>query len=68
MYVHAGHPWFKDCKEVEIPLDVRLLKLMRAYMCSSSLRKAALKVSTVPFNYESFLRSKTGMMRNKIKC
>ncbi|XP_022963277.1 CDPK-related kinase 5-like [Cucurbita moschata] len=38
-----SHPWFKDCKEVKIPLDVRLLKLMRAYMCSSSLRKAALK-------------------------
>ncbi|XP_023003587.1 CDPK-related kinase 5-like [Cucurbita maxima] len=38
-----SHPWFKDCREVKIPLDVRLLKLMRAYMCSSSLRKAALK-------------------------
>uniref|UniRef100_A0A9I9CS58 non-specific serine/threonine protein kinase n=1 Tax=Cucumis melo TaxID=3656 RepID=A0A9I9CS58_CUCME len=38
-----SHPWFKDSKEVKIPLDVHLLKLMRVYMCSSSLRKAALK-------------------------
>lgn len=38
-----SHPWFNNSKELKIPLDVHLLKLMRVYMCSSSLRKAALK-------------------------
>uniref|UniRef100_A0A6N2KZU3 Protein kinase domain-containing protein n=1 Tax=Salix viminalis TaxID=40686 RepID=A0A6N2KZU3_SALVM len=38
-----SHPWIKNSNEVKVPLDILILKLMRAYMRSSSLRKAALK-------------------------
>lgn len=37
------HPWLKSQTDVEVPLDVLLFKLMKFYMRSSSLRKAALK-------------------------
>lgn len=38
-----GHPWIKN-KDVKVPLDILIFKLMKAYMRSSSLRKAALRV------------------------
>ncbi|CAL5197680.1 unnamed protein product [Lathyrus oleraceus] len=38
-----GHPWIKSYKDVKIPLDILVFKLMKAYMRSSSLRKAALR-------------------------
>ena len=40
----AGHPWIKNTNDVKVPLDILILKLMKAYMRSSSLRKAALRV------------------------
>lgn len=43
-YIILGHPWLKSQTDVEVPLDVLLFKLMKFYMRSSSLRKAALKV------------------------
>ncbi|XP_058078258.1 CDPK-related kinase 1-like [Magnolia sinica] len=36
------HPWIRDCEDVKIPLDILVYKLTKAYICSSSLRKAAL--------------------------
>ncbi|XP_047160590.1 CDPK-related kinase 5-like [Vigna umbellata] len=36
------HPWIKN-KDVKVPLDILIFKLMKAYMRSSSLRKAALR-------------------------
>lgn len=53
-----SHPWFKDSKEVKIPFDVHLLKLMRVYMCSSSLRKAALKAlsKTLSIDEQSYFK------------
>ncbi|XP_061363009.1 CDPK-related kinase 5-like [Gastrolobium bilobum] len=38
-----GHPWIKNYKDVKVPLDILVFNLMKAYMHSSSLRKAALK-------------------------
>ncbi|XP_061949814.1 CDPK-related kinase 5-like isoform X2 [Populus nigra] len=38
-----SHPWIKSSNEVKVPLDILILKLMKAYMRSSSLRKAALR-------------------------
>ncbi|KAL2333585.1 hypothetical protein Fmac_014798 [Flemingia macrophylla] len=38
-----GHPWIKNYKDVKVPLDILVFKLMKAYMRSSSLRKAALR-------------------------
>lgn len=45
MILIAGHPWIKNSNDVKVPLDVIIFKLMKAYMRSSSLRKAALRVS-----------------------
>ncbi|MED6160361.1 CDPK- kinase 5 [Stylosanthes scabra] len=38
-----GHPWIKNYKDVKAPLDILIFKLMKSYMRSSSLRKAALR-------------------------
>ncbi|KAI8550846.1 hypothetical protein RHMOL_Rhmol06G0139000 [Rhododendron molle] len=37
-----GHPWLANYHDVKIPLDMIIYKLVKAYICSSSLRKAAL--------------------------
>ncbi|KAJ4965464.1 hypothetical protein NE237_017313 [Protea cynaroides] len=37
------HPWMRNFKDVKAPLDILIFKLMKAYMRSSSLRKAALR-------------------------
>lgn len=37
------HPWLRNHAEVKVPLDVLIFKLLKIYMRSSSLRKAALK-------------------------
>ncbi|XP_022930598.1 CDPK-related kinase 1-like isoform X2 [Cucurbita moschata] len=36
------HPWLADHQDIKIPLDTITYKLVRAYICSSSLRKSAL--------------------------
>lgn len=41
----TGHPWIGNYKDVKVPLDILIFRLMKAYMRSSSLRKAALRVS-----------------------
>ncbi|QCD81659.1 Protein kinase [Vigna unguiculata] len=38
-----SHPWIKNYKDVKVPLDILVFKLMKTYMRSSSLRKAALR-------------------------
>ncbi|KAF5451343.1 hypothetical protein F2P56_026456 [Juglans regia] len=38
-----SHPWIKSSNDVKVPLDILVFKLMKAYMRSSSLRKAALR-------------------------
>lgn len=40
----AGHPWIRNYNDVKVPLDVHIFRLLKAYMRSSSLRKAALRV------------------------
>ncbi|GMI88221.1 CDPK-related kinase [Hibiscus trionum] len=37
------HPWIQNHNDVKVPLDILVLRLMTAYMRSSTLRKAALK-------------------------
>lgn len=37
------HPWIKQTNDVKVPLDILIFKLMKAYMRSSPLRKAALR-------------------------
>ncbi|CAL1389411.1 unnamed protein product [Linum trigynum] len=38
-----SHPWLRNYNDVKLLLDIPVLKLMRAYVRSSSLRKAALR-------------------------
>ncbi|CAD5182490.1 unnamed protein product [Musa acuminata subsp. malaccensis] len=37
------HPWLRNFEEVKIPQDIIVYKLVKAYICSSSLRKSALR-------------------------
>ncbi|POO02758.1 Serine/threonine protein kinase [Trema orientale] len=37
------HPWLKSANDIKVPLDILIFKLMKTYMRSSSLRKAALR-------------------------
>ncbi|XP_010268657.1 PREDICTED: CDPK-related kinase 5-like isoform X2 [Nelumbo nucifera] len=37
------HPWIRNYNDVKVPLDILIFRLMKAYMRSSSLRKAALR-------------------------
>ncbi|KAL3538898.1 hypothetical protein ACH5RR_002264 [Cinchona calisaya] len=38
-----SHPWIRNYNGVKVPLDILVFRLMKAYMRSSSLRKAALR-------------------------
>ncbi|XP_030466661.1 CDPK-related kinase 5-like [Syzygium oleosum] len=38
-----SHPWIRNYNGVKVPLDVLIFRLMKVYMRSSSLRRAALK-------------------------
>ncbi|TYH44776.1 hypothetical protein ES332_D11G218300v1 [Gossypium tomentosum] len=38
-----SHPWIKNYNDVKVPLDILIFKLLKAYLRSSSLRKAALR-------------------------
>jgi hypothetical protein len=49
--VLAGHPWIRNYNDVKVPLDILIFKLMKTYMRSSSLRKAALRVSILVSKY-----------------
>jgi serine/threonine protein kinase len=47
-----SHPWLANHHDLKIPLDMIIYRLLKAYICSSSLRKSALgalaKTLTVP--------------------
>lgn len=44
LFSSVGHPWLAGHQDVKIPLDMIIYRLVKAYICSSSLRKAALGV------------------------
>ncbi|KAF8398214.1 hypothetical protein HHK36_017140 [Tetracentron sinense] len=37
-----SHPWLYDYQDIKIPLDMIIYRLVKAYICSTSLRKSAL--------------------------
>ncbi|KAI7742192.1 hypothetical protein M8C21_025882, partial [Ambrosia artemisiifolia] len=37
------HPWIREHNAMEVPIDIRVLRSLKAYMLSSPLRKAALQ-------------------------
>lgn len=52
----SGHPWLRNTSDIKAPLDILIFKLMKAYMRSSPLRKAALRVGKVYIPSISFVR------------
>jgi len=46
-WLSAGHPWIRSYMDIKVPLDILVFRLLRAYMRSSSLRKAALRVGII---------------------
>ncbi|KAF8364711.1 hypothetical protein HHK36_033311 [Tetracentron sinense] len=38
-----SHPWIRNHNDVQVPLDILIFRLMKVYLRSSSLRKAALR-------------------------
>lgn len=52
------HPWLAGNHTMKIPLDMIVYKLVKAYICSSSLRKASLRAlaRTLPVPQLSYLR------------
>ncbi|KAJ9185005.1 hypothetical protein P3X46_004685 [Hevea brasiliensis] len=53
-----SHPWLANHHGVKIPLDMIVYKLVKAYICSSSLRKSALGAlaKTLTVNQLAYLR------------
>ncbi|TVU37878.1 hypothetical protein EJB05_11220 [Eragrostis curvula] len=38
-----SHPWIRNYNDIQLPLDILIFRLIKAYIRSSSLRKAALR-------------------------
>lgn len=64
----SGHPWLANYHDVKIPPDMIVYRLVKAYIASSSLRKAALGVSWINFVVImfSFLEKKTSTSKMSI--
>ncbi|CAI9787519.1 unnamed protein product [Fraxinus pennsylvanica] len=53
-----SHPWLAGHQDVKIPLDILTYKLVKAYICSSSLRRSALAAlaKTLTISQLAYLR------------
>ncbi|XP_074585440.1 CDPK-related kinase 1-like isoform X1 [Curcuma longa] len=60
----SGHPWLRNPEEAKIPLDIMIYKLIKAYICSSSLRKSALRAlaKTLKVNQLYYLREQFALL------
>ncbi|KAH9656205.1 CDPK-related kinase 5 [Citrus sinensis] len=66
-----SHPWIRNYNNVKVPLDISILKLMKAYMQSSSLRRAALKAlsKTLTVDERFYLKEQFALLEpNKNGC
>ncbi|XP_019187250.1 PREDICTED: CDPK-related kinase 7-like [Ipomoea nil] len=66
-----SHPWLVGHHDIKIPLDTIIYKLVKAYICSSSLRKTALKAlaKTLTIQQLAYLREQfTSLGPNKSGC
>ncbi|XP_027345960.1 CDPK-related kinase 5-like isoform X2 [Abrus precatorius] len=59
-----GHPWIKNYKDVKVPVDILVFKLMKSYMRSSSLRKAALRAlsKTLAIEEQQYLKEQFALL------
>ncbi|WOL01840.1 calcium/calmodulin-dependent serine/threonine-protein kinase 1-like [Canna indica] len=58
------HPWLRNPEEFKIPLDIIVYKLIKAYIYSSSLRRAALRAlaKTLTVNQLYYLREQFSLL------
>ncbi|KAG6476920.1 hypothetical protein ZIOFF_066168 [Zingiber officinale] len=58
------HPWLQNPEKIKIPLDIIVFKLIKAYICSSSLRKSALMslAKTLKVNQLYYLREQFALL------
>ncbi|KAK8928687.1 Calcium/calmodulin-dependent serine/threonine-protein kinase 1 [Platanthera zijinensis] len=58
------HPWLREFEEVKLPLDILVYKLVKAYICSSSLRKSALRAlaKTLSPSQLSYMREQFALL------
>ncbi|XP_052193107.1 CDPK-related kinase 5 isoform X2 [Diospyros lotus] len=66
-----SHPWIRNYNDVKVPLDVHIFRLLKAYMRSSSLRKAALRAlsKTLVVDELSYLKEQFALLEpNKNGC
>ncbi|KAL3515250.1 hypothetical protein ACH5RR_022152 [Cinchona calisaya] len=64
-------PWIRNCNGVKTPLDILVFRLMKAYMLSSSLRKAALRALSKMLNADElfYLKEQFALLEpNKNGC
>ena len=54
MFFFPGHPWIRNYNDIKLPLDILIFRLIKAYIRSSSLRKAALRVSNSNFSSDFY--------------
>ncbi|XP_022726580.1 CDPK-related protein kinase-like isoform X2 [Durio zibethinus] len=62
-----SHPWIQNHNDVKVPLDILVFRLMKAYMRSSTLRKAALKAlsKTLTVDELFYLREQFALLEPK---
>ncbi|EOX98201.1 CDPK-related kinase [Theobroma cacao] len=62
-----SHPWIQNHNYVKVPLDILTFRLMKAYMRSSTLRKAALKAlsKTLTVDELFYLREQFALLEPK---
>ncbi|RXH75302.1 hypothetical protein DVH24_030023 [Malus domestica] len=58
------HPWLKNSNDIKVPLDILIFKLMKVYMRSSPLRKAALRAlsKTLTVDELSYLKEQFALL------
>ncbi|KAJ0582931.1 putative protein kinase CAMK-CDPK family [Helianthus annuus] len=57
-----SHPWIRDHNTVEVPIDIRVLRTLKAYTLASPLRKAALKALSSTLTTEDLFYLKKQFM------
>ncbi|XP_059645481.1 CDPK-related kinase 5-like [Cornus florida] len=59
-----SHPWIKNNDDIKAPVDILIFKLMKVYMRSSSLRKAALRAlsKTLTVDELSYLKEQFALL------
>ncbi|GMJ00552.1 CDPK-related kinase [Hibiscus trionum] len=62
-----SHPWIQNNNDVKVPLDILIFRLMKAYMRSSTLRRAALKAlsKTLTVDELFYLREQFALLEPK---